>query len=351
MGGLNERSHTSKNSPGAGRRAPGCHIGFVTKVDDDREIARVKVRIPDLAGQKETDWARVLAPVGGIKSGGVLVPEEGTAVLVMFEQDDTNKPVVLGGIWFQEAEESQVPEAARGINDAVRDARGTDAASGAFGASLQEPPDPFGAKYPTNIIFKAPGAGHLIELDTTPGAERISITHGTTKTWIEMHPDGALVVGVKGKRYAVIDTDDQTHIKGNQDVAVDGKATHRATGEFASTAAGYRILSLGTWILEAAGLAQVKALSLAHQITTTYLITCVSYNLQASASILLQTAVLNMLVSGAVNMTAAAFTALISGTTTIGPGSSPGPVVTTLTHPFDFITGIPIVGVPSVLVG
>lgn len=369
MSGLHTRSHTSRSSPGAGRRAPGCWIGFVTKIDDDRKLARVKVRIPDLSGQRETDWARVVAPVGGIRSGGVLVPPVGAAVLVLFEQEETNKPIVLGGIWFQEAEESQAPLAARGETDEVRNGpRGVDVATGAGGAALQEPADPFAAKYPTNIVFKAPGAEHLIELDTTEGAERISITHGTSKTWIEMHPNGDLVIGVKGKRYVVVDLDSQTHIKANQDTVVDGNSSHLTAGNQelsvggnkneviggnetktvggnqtetvggnqTSTAAQYQIVSLGNWFLQAAGIASITALSLALQITTAYLVNCVNYTLNASA---------------AINMVTAAFTALVSGVTTIGPGQEPGPVVTTITHPFDFITGLPIQGSPQVLVG
>jgi hypothetical protein len=299
----------------------GCVIGIVTQHDDDRRIARVKLRLPDVGGQKETAWARVVSPLGGIGSGAPLIPPVDAAVMVMFESGNTNHPVVLGGIWFQEAEASQLPKASLGETDDVRDARGQDTATGAQGASLQEPSDPFAPSYPDNMVFKEPKAGHLLEADGTEGKERISITHGTSKSWFEFHPDGSFVLGIKGKRYVMVDTDDQKHVKGREDVVVEGDATHKATGEFIRESNGYDLLSIGPWKVKASGAADLQALTALFKITQ---------DMQIDVPTL---------------------TALVSTLTKIGPGTAPGAAVTTTTFPFCFVTGLPIPGTPTVLLG
>ena len=313
MGKPGVRSHTSAQSPGAGRRAPGFYLGYVTRVDDSRQIARVKVRIPELGGQLETAWARVVSPVGGNETGAPMVPREGAAVVVGFEANDQNRPIVIGGVWYQPGEQTQIPRAARGEADDVRDARGSDTATGAAGAELVEPADPFGAQYPNNYVFKSPNGGHLIEVDGTEGAERISITHGTKKTWIEIHPDGSLVVGAKGKRYVLVDEDDQKHVKGNEDVVVDGDSSHLANGSFDRECRDYTLLALGNHDMQVLGQMKIEVERMLMQIVSTLIIR--------------------------------------SPLTTIGPGTAPGNAVTTATHPVDYITGLPILGTPILVVG
>ncbi len=312
--GFGARRQTSNSATGgSGRRDGGIYEGIVTRRDDPRLLGRVKIRVPEIGGQAELHWARVASPFGGNGFGLAIIPPEEAFVLVEFEAEDVNRgAVVIGSTWKQEGEESQLPKAARGEIDDVRDARGSDTAVGAEGVQIQEPADPFAAKYPDNIAFKSPIGDHLIEVDNTPGKERISITHGKTKTWIELHPDGALVIGVKGERYVLVDKKDSLHVKGDQNVVVDGKASHSSVGSFSRDCKDFNLLATGEIKIEAAGKARIDVLELA--------VKALKANLEALE-------------------------------VKLGPGIAQGNVVTTATHPFDFITGIPILGTPFVKAG
>lgn len=306
------RTHTSVHSPGAGRRTPGLWLGVVTDNDDPKKLGRVRVRVPEIGGQKDLAWARVPTVLGGKGTGLFAPPENGTQVHVAFEADDVNRPVVMGAGWVSISDESNAPLAARAETDDVRDARGQDTATGAQGVKLTEPQDPSAPTYPDNRLYKGV-SGHLIEVDDTPGAERISITHGVAKTWIEFHPDGALVIGIKGKHYTLVDDDDQKHVLGNEDVVVDGDGTHKTKGRFSRSCKSYEQISMGQWKIDATGDANMQAANLNATFTT-----------QATVK---------------------------APTVNLGPGAAPGNVITTITHPFDFITGIPVSGTPFVKAG
>jgi len=287
----------------------------VTDVNDPAQLGRVKVRCPNVGGQKDLAWARCAIPVGGDESGGFWVPPQDARVHVMFEAEDVNRPVIVGAAHRSLSETSKAPLAALGEPDSVRTGRGNDQASGVDGVQLREPTDPYATEYPKNHVFKTPG-GHLIEADDTEGAERISITHGTKKTWIEMHPDGSLVVGVRGgKRYLLVEGDNQEHVLGNHDAVTTGNASYMSTGKFSRKALHYKLRTQLAFMLNVlSGPIDLKGLALNVQVPTTI-------NLQAA------------------------------GLTSIGPGADPGFVVTTKTHNLDYITGLPIVGTPLVVAG
>lgn len=74
-------------------------IGIVTNNQDPDGLARVKVKFPWLSEDHESDWARVCTPMAGPRRGLFFLPEVDDEVLVVFEQADVRKPVVLGGLW------------------------------------------------------------------------------------------------------------------------------------------------------------------------------------------------------------------------------------------------------------
>ncbi len=77
----------------------GLAIGIVTNNKDPKERGRVKVKYPTLSEEKESDWARVVSPGGGIERGLEFLPEVNDEVLIGFEQGDIHHPYVLGGLW------------------------------------------------------------------------------------------------------------------------------------------------------------------------------------------------------------------------------------------------------------
>jgi phage protein D/phage baseplate assembly protein gpV len=74
-------------------------VGIVTNNADPEKLGRVKVTFPTLSDQDESTWARVAVPGGGKKRGMQWLPEVDDEVLVGFELDDKNRPIVLGGLW------------------------------------------------------------------------------------------------------------------------------------------------------------------------------------------------------------------------------------------------------------
>jgi phage protein D len=110
--GRQERSLLGLASAAAARpaapRVPGLACGVVTSVSSPGAGAgdpaggavpgRVKVRLPWLSPEYETDWAPVLQFGAGKQSGAMFLPQVGDEVLVGFELGDPRRPYVLGGI-------------------------------------------------------------------------------------------------------------------------------------------------------------------------------------------------------------------------------------------------------------
>ncbi len=75
---------------------PGVCCGVVTNIDDGK--SRVRLVLPWLSPDYETDWAPVIQFGAGKRSGAMFLPEVGDEVLVGFEFGDPRRPYVIGGI-------------------------------------------------------------------------------------------------------------------------------------------------------------------------------------------------------------------------------------------------------------
>ena len=100
VSGRHERSLLGLASAGATQsplqRMPGVVCGIVTNVNDTK--SRVKVTLPWLSPDYESDWAPVVQFGAGKRSGAMFLPEVGDEVLIGFEFGDTRRPYVLGGV-------------------------------------------------------------------------------------------------------------------------------------------------------------------------------------------------------------------------------------------------------------
>lgn len=88
---------------GGGARASGPSIAgvvpaIVSNINDPESRGRVRVKLPWLAADYETDWARVALPGAGKDRGLLVLPEVNDEVLVAFEQGDPRRPFVLAGL-------------------------------------------------------------------------------------------------------------------------------------------------------------------------------------------------------------------------------------------------------------
>lgn len=85
--------------PDPGFTMQGVHPALVTDLADPDKIGRARVKYTTLSGAVESHWARLVTLGGGEKRGMVFTPEVNDEVLVAFEQGDTRRPVILGGLF------------------------------------------------------------------------------------------------------------------------------------------------------------------------------------------------------------------------------------------------------------
>jgi uncharacterized protein involved in type VI secretion and phage assembly len=100
--GRQERSLLGLASASAARPAPpqvpGLACAVVSNNNDTEQKGRVKVALPWLSPDYESDWAPVVQFGAGKRSGAMFLPEVGDEVLIGFELGDLRRPYVLGGI-------------------------------------------------------------------------------------------------------------------------------------------------------------------------------------------------------------------------------------------------------------
>jgi uncharacterized protein (TIGR02594 family) len=202
-------------------------IGVVEDVDDPLQLGRARVRINNVHSSSRTilptdklPWA---TPVQSIASAAVL--EKGlsptglltgsTVVGFFADGQSAQHPLIFGTF----AGNQSFPD-----NDSKHDvnklARGVSKLPKTPDGDISEPSNPFAAKYPYNLVYESQ-AGHIVEIDDTPGKERIHIYH-KTGTWVEMHPNGDKSVRVVGNDYEVV--------AGNQGIKIGGNALMKVVG-------------------------------------------------------------------------------------------------------------------------
>lgn len=127
----------------------GVVSGIVTNNKDPDGLGRVKVKIPRLSGDDESNWARVATFMAGKDRGAFFLPEVDDEVLVAFEYGDINMPYILGGLW--NGLDKPFETNSNGQND--------------------------------KRVIKS-RSGHLIRLNDQSGAEKIEIVDKTGKNLI-----------------------------------------------------------------------------------------------------------------------------------------------------------------------
>ncbi|GLF96832.1 VgrG-related protein [Streptomyces yaizuensis] len=91
----------SGGAPGGAASAPpmpGVALGVVTNTKDPLKLGRVRLRFPWLSDTYESDWCRV-AQVGGVRGGGLTLPEVDDEVLCAFDRGSLAHPYVLAGLY------------------------------------------------------------------------------------------------------------------------------------------------------------------------------------------------------------------------------------------------------------
>ncbi len=107
----------AKPPPNQQPKVKGVMVGKVVNNLDPEKLGRVQLSFPTLSDLNISAWARMATPMaGGTPAdswGAYFLPDIGDEVLVAFEQDDINRPVVLGALWNGKA---RPPEMNKGTN-------------------------------------------------------------------------------------------------------------------------------------------------------------------------------------------------------------------------------------------
>jgi phage protein D len=74
-------------------------VGVVTNNNDPENLSRVRVKLPTLTEEHESNWARVVSIGSGPNRGFDCLPEINDEVLVGFEHGDIHRPYVIGNVW------------------------------------------------------------------------------------------------------------------------------------------------------------------------------------------------------------------------------------------------------------
>jgi uncharacterized protein involved in type VI secretion and phage assembly len=173
----------------------GVVIGVVIDIMDPEKLGRVKVKYPwmpkDGSSSLASNWAR-LATIGAGKDRGIFfTPEVDDEVLIAFEQGDVNHPYVVGALW----------------NSKDKPPKGESRV--------------LGAKTTNERIIRS-RSGHLIILDDTKGAEKITIQDKTKKNSI-VFDSKAKSMTIKAEGDLTLEAGGKFIMKSKQDFSLDSK--------------------------------------------------------------------------------------------------------------------------------
>ena len=215
--------------------------GVIEDNDDPLKMGRVMVRIfglhtstltkTDIEGIHTSDlpWAEpVLSILEGSISGYGLwsVPLKGSHVMIFFESGNYTQPRYFATV-------PGIPTVAANTNVGFNDPDGiyprsdrlneSDFHRLARGTKDAVTSPAYNAQYPHNIVLATHG-GHIIEIDSTPGNERINVQH-KCGSYVELDKDGNKTEEVKKDYTLTISNNNTVTIGGNLTVNITGDAT------------------------------------------------------------------------------------------------------------------------------
>lgn len=302
-------------------------VGTIENVQDPEDRDRVQVRCfgfhtDDRAAIPTTQlpWAPILN-TGARLSGNMFVPGN-LAVGFFLDGNEAQQPVVFGvltgvpttknqnkgfsdpdGIYPKNLNVPDNSAIARGNSAPAAYASSTAAQNipTAAGGSFSEPKSAYAVKYPADHVFET-DAGQVIELDDTPGAERIHIFH-RMGSFVEMHPDGTVVHRSLKNHYKVVFADDNAYVAGSLNVSAAGDINFATSGTMTFSAQTLKFVGSTVSITSSGSLTTYSGGSTSIQSSG-------ALNMNSSGSLSLST-------SGSASMTASG-SALVQG----GPSAS-----------------------------
>jgi hypothetical protein len=233
------------------QHAPTVHFfGIVKDIVDPKKLGRVKVLCHGFYDDIETSdlpWAYVSSPTNVSNNSGLngspLGLLVGTRVHGWFmDGSDCQQPLIVGTLptIMNEGAVDNEYDGKTSVNtlatgdggqnvDTKRSGVDIVPVTAILGTGWTEPTTKYAADYTFNNVYQGVG-GNIVEVDDTKGAERINIEH-KSGSFIEMHPNGDVVIKSKNDIYTLIDGSGNVYIKGDYNLNIDGSARIKATGK------------------------------------------------------------------------------------------------------------------------
>ncbi len=207
--------------------------GHVTSTEDPLQQFRIRATVPDVLEDVESNWALPCFEGG---SDDPKLPKVGQMVWIEFEQGDPNKPIWTGCMPSSYQGNLAAPAESRGEDgDTVQPPRGTAETETASGKTVQEPVTAFVGEYGSVKSFKSE-SGHHIEVDDTPGEERVAVIHKSGAA-VEMNNTGALQQRLN-RNSVTVAGDEIYRIMGKKVSVIDGVVEEECRREVTKTTLG-----------------------------------------------------------------------------------------------------------------
>lgn len=178
-------------------------FGIVEDIDDPLQLGRVRVRAYHFYSPNDTamptkslPWAHVVMPTTSASYQGkgwspTFMRVDTTVFGFFVDGPSAQMPVVLGtfpGIPQPDPENVDAGNISTESHDVSKLARGINKIADTKSqlADSSEPGSMYAARYPYNKVFESE-RGHVVEMDDTPGAERIHLYHNQG-SYVEMSP-------------------------------------------------------------------------------------------------------------------------------------------------------------------
>ncbi len=150
----------------------GKYRGFVADNKDPEKRGRLKLIVPSVFGETQTNWAEPCLPFGGLPDQGFfMIPEIDSQVFVEFEEGDVGNPLWTGCFWQQSGD---IPSE----------------------ADKEEP---------TTRIIKTP-KGHILQFDDGDDEEQVVIKHFLEST-VVFDNNGSILLSDANENRISLDAD------------------------------------------------------------------------------------------------------------------------------------------------
>jgi phage protein D len=240
VSGRQNRSLLGLTSGGSASRDAGFGglvCGIVTNVSDKEKLGRVKVAMPWLAPNYESDWARVVQFGSGAGTGAYFLPQVGDEVLVGFEFGDSRRPYVLGGLVNSKTDYGELKAAVAGSGVVTKRGIASPAAN-QLTFTDELPPGPPGSLPPIQSKIQLGTKGDKLGLVIDQVAGTVTLAC-SPKPPESKSPNGALTIEcadlggitIKGGMGGVkIETDGQLSLNGKMGVKIESSAIVEVKG-------------------------------------------------------------------------------------------------------------------------